>query len=951
MTKFFSSLFCCLFLSYFSFGGVIKGSVVEDKNGSPLMGVIISYKTADTINGPKGGIVSDIDGLFELTGLKDGTYTVTFRYITFVTEQKEVTITGNADVVLSMRMKPEVVELKSAEVKARRITSTELAVINEIRTSNSVVSGTSSSQISKTMDRNAADVVKRIPGVSIQDDRFVVIRGLPDRYNTVWLNDAGAPSSEADKKSFSFDIIPSGLIDRVLIFKTPSPELPGDFAGGMVKVYTTSIPEKNQLMVNVQTSSRQNTTGQTFNYNQVSKTDWLGYDDGSRNIPGGIPEPVNKSAADQDHSAISKAFQNDWKIFSKNATPDMRIALAYSAATKWKKFKIGNTLGVTYSNTKTAYSVNRQDWDSNVTRNYDYNDKIYTNTVSVGLLENLGVSFGNNRIEFKNLYSQIGKSSLLMRTSGQDSTMIPERSYAMGYESKATYSTQLTGSHKSKNDATKYTWTLGYNDLFKNAPDLRRMKYTQGNVNDTFYRAASIASGVDLNYGGARYYSALYEKAHSFNHQIAQKIKVNENFAFTLNAGNYIEFKKRSLKIREFAATLKTIGSPFAHRDSLKKLGINDIFETQNMGGNYDFVIDEGTEPADKYSADNKLIASFVSLNVPIGKHITVVGGARMENNTQHLLGYQGADTINETIHTDYLLPSVNAAYNFSEKSLVRIAYGKTLNRPEFREFAPVKYYDFEELALTKGSLYESQVNPHKYSLKVSEIQNFDLRYEYYPTAGEMLHAGVFYKSIDNSILRVIDFGNVVDNRTFTYINGSKAYCAGFELDVRKNLVFADNLLGTKFFKDISFVGNLALSKSESKIDTTTFKMMVPVSTMQGQSPYLVNLGAYYQNEKMGLRGSLLYNVAGARLYAIGNNQASAESIGELPFQSLDLTLSKLFKRHYLLNFGVQNLLDSKVSFVKDINRDNKFTSTSSDREYKTYKPGRYYTIGIKVNF
>ena len=127
--------------------------------------------------------------------------------------------------------------------------------------------------------------------------------------------------------------------------------------------------------------------------------------------------------------------------------------------------------------------------------------------------------------------------------------------------------------------------------------------------------------------------------------------------------------------------------------------------------------------------------------------------------------------------------------------------------------------------------------------------------------------------------------------------------------------------------------------------------MMVPVSTMQGQSPYLVNLGAYYQNEKMGLRGSLLYNVAGARLYAIGNNQASAESIGELPFQSLDLTLSKLFKRHYLLNFGVQNLLDSKVSFVKDINRDNKFTSTSSDREYKTYKPGRYYTIGIKVNF
>ena len=369
------------------------------------------------------------------------------------------------------------------------------------------------------------------------------------------------------------------------------------------------------------------------------------------------------------------------------------------------------------------------------------------------------------------------------------------------------------------------------------------------------------------------------------------------------------------------------------------------------MGGTNDFVIDEGTSTSDKYSADNKLIASFVSLNVPIGKHINVVGGARLENNSQHVLGYRSTDTIDQTIHTDFLLPSVNAAYNFSEKSLVRVAYGKTLNRPEFREFAPVVYYDFEELALIKGSLYESAVNPHGLSLKVAEINNFDVRYEFYPSSGEMLHAGVFYKTIDNSILRVIDPGNVGDNKTFTYINGSTAYSAGFELDVRKNLAFADNKLGTKFFKDISFVGNLALSKSESKIDTVVFKGMIPTSTLQGQSPYVLNMGAYYQNEKVGLRGSLLYNVYGARLYAIGNIQTGAESIGELPFQSLDLTISKLFKRHYLLNFGIQNLLDSKLSFVKDINRDNKFTSTSSDREYKTYKPGRYYTIGLKLNF
>ncbi len=939
-----------LILGFSSFGGVIKGSVVEDKNNAPMVSVVISYKAVDSLNGSNGGGISDIDGKFELTGVKKGDYIVTFSYLNFTKETRTVKV-ESGDVVLDIRMKEMVQEMQAVEIKAKKTTNTEAAVINEIKTSNAVVSGTSASQISKSMDRNAADVVKRIPGVAIQDDRFVVVRGMPDRYNTVWLNDVGAPSSEADKKSFSFDVIPSGLIDRILIFKTPSPELPGDFAGGMVKVYTTSIPDKNQLMVNVQTSSRDNTTGKPFNYNQQSKTDWLGYDDGSRNIPAGTPDPVNKSAVDQDHSAISKAFGNDWKIYNKNATPDMRLGLAYSAVFKLKKVRIGNTVGLSYANTRTSYIVNRQDWDSSVTRNYDYNDRIYTNNVNVGLLENLGVSVGNSKFEFKNLYSQVGKSSLIMRTSGQDSSMVPERSYAMGYESKATYSTQLSGTHKNESGSRKYTWTIGYNDLFKNAPDLRRLKYVQNSPNDTLYRANTIASAADLYYGGARYYSQLFEKTYVFNHQFSQKVNVGSDYSFTVNAGNYIEFKRRALKIREFAATLSSIGNPRDHRDSLLTADVNHIFEDQNVGPKNSFVIDEGTSPSDKYSAQNDLVASFVSVNVPVGKHVNIVTGVRNENNWQQVLGYNTTDTINRNVKTNFYLPSINASYNFSDKSLIRAAWGKTLNRPEFREFAPVVYYDFEDLALLKGSLYTSGVNKSPLTLEVAEVNNYDVRYEFYPSAGEMIHIGGFYKTIYSSIIRVVDIGNIGENKTFTFINGSNAYVAGLEFDIRKNLGFLDTKLGTHFFRDISFVGNLALSKSESKVDSNVFRRMIPVTTVQGQSPYVVNLGAYYQNEFTGLRASLLYNVAGGRLYALGNVQQGAESLGELPFQSLDVTISKLFKRHYLLNLGVQNLLDSKVSIVKDINRDNKFTSTSADREYKTFKPGRYFTIGVKVNF
>ncbi len=946
MAKLFLSLISFLFVIN-SFAGTIKGTVSEEKNGAPLVGVMIAYRNVDTVNGPKGGTVTDIDGKYELT-MSEGDYTLTITYFTFENETRSVKVEKGKDVLLDVKMRPVVTELKGAEIKAKKITNTEAAVINEIKQSNSVVSGTSSSQISKSMDRNAADVVKRIPGVTIQDDRFVVIRGLADRYNTVWLNDAGAPSSEADKKSFSFDIIPSGLIDRVLIFKTPSPELPGDFAGGMVKVYTTTLQDKNQLTVSLQSSSRQGTTGKSFSYNEPSKTDWLGYDDGSRSIPFGTPDRVNKSAADQNHMAITKAFRNDWAIKQNTAAPDMRFSAAYSGGLKFKKFKIGNTLGLTYANTKTNYVTNRQDWDSTKTRNYDYDDATYSNTVSVGILENAGISIGNSKIEFKNLYSQVGKSSVMIRNNGLDSNQLPERSYAMGYDSKATYSTQLSGSHKSKDDSRKYNWTIGYNDVFKNMPDLRRIKYTMSGSDTTF--KASVVPYVSPNYGGGRYYMSLYEKVYSFNHQFSQKINVTKDFNFTVNVGNYIEAKRRALNIRQFSYTIKSISNG-AHADSLNRLDINNIFADTNVGGPKNFIIDEGTNSSDKYKAKNDLIASFVSVNVPIGKHVNIVAGVRDERNEQSIATFVSTDTINKSYKTDFILPSLNISYNFSDKSLIRAAVGKTLNRPEFREFAPVTFYDFEDINLVKGSLQYSNTWHDGHSLAVAEIQNYDLRYEYYPSAGEMIHVGAFYKSMKNQIQRIIDYQTGGDNKTLTFINGKTAYVTGLELDIRKNLVFIDNKLGTKFFKDISFVGNFAFSKSESKVDTSLVHGQIPVSTLQGQSPYVVNMGAYYQNDLLGLKGSILYNVFGGRLYATGTVQNSGESIGEAPFQSLDCTISKTFKKHYILNLGVQNLLDSKVSFVKDINRDNKFDPNTVDRQYKLYSPGRYFTIGLKVNF
>ncbi len=948
MQKYFYAIFLA-FLSFQVFAGGIKGSITDSKNNAPLTGVVISLVGTDK------GAVSDFDGKYEIAGVANGTYEIVFTYPTYNVYKQSLTISGDQEILLDMKMMPETTDLKEHVVKTTRITNTENSVISEIKNSNTIVSGTSAAQISKTLDRNAADVAKRIPGVTIQDDRFIVIRGLPDRYNTVWMNDASTPSSEADKKSFSFDIIPAGLIDRLLIYKAPSPELPGDFAGGMVKVYSTCLTDKNQVIVSLSTSSREFSTGTNFNYNKASKTDWLGYDDGSRSLPKGIPDRITSTdpTYKANIGAWSKSFGNDWVVNSKSASPDARFSAAMSNVWKFKSWKLGNTAGVVYSNTNTNYRYHRQDYDS-AARRYNYMDQRSVNNVNAGFMENIGMSMGNTKIEFRNLYNQVGISSLTIRNTIKDTgaaTHPDERSYNMAYDSKATYSSQLSGSHKNNADTRKYTWTLGYTDLFKNQPDLRRIKYNKSQAQSDSFFKAQVANQVDILNGGGRYYATLFEHTYSFNHQFTQNVKINDDFNFDVNVGNYVEYKDRSYKIRELGYTINANNTT---SKNLLYLPVNNIFADSNVDGSKRFKIGENTQPYDHYDAQNKLIASFINLKVPVGKRLTVCGGARYEDNMQSLKAVLNLDTITSDVTTKFLLPSFNASWNFSERSLVRAAYGKTLNRPEFREWSTLFFYDFDELGGTYGALFPtdySKNGPNRGdTLKVAEIQNFDVRYELYPNMGEMISIGAFYKSFRNPIMKAVLNGG--DSKSYTFINANDGYCVGLELDARKNLGIFDSLFGTKIFSNFTLVGNLTLTKSQINIDTTRKGLgsLIPKTALQGQSPYIVNLGVYYQSAAQGIQGSLLYNVFGTRMYAIGQTVAGAESIGEMPVETFDFTISKLFFKHYILTLGVQNMLNSRVVFMNDVNRDNKFDSRH-DLEYKTYNTGRYYSLGVKIKF
>ena len=249
---FFSAFILISFLTLNAQTGTLKGIITDKNNKETLPGANVA------IVGTTLGASADFDGFYNIENVKPGTYSLTVSFISYnPVTINNVNIESGKTTTLNFQMEEAVISLAEANVVSYKKTNTEVALMNTIKASEMVVSGISGQQISKTQDRDASEVVKRVPGVTIVDNRFVMVRGLSERYNNVWLNNASTPSSEADVKAFSFDVIPSSMLDNLLIFKTPSAELPGDFAGGAIQVFTKNFPDKDFINISYSTAFRE----------------------------------------------------------------------------------------------------------------------------------------------------------------------------------------------------------------------------------------------------------------------------------------------------------------------------------------------------------------------------------------------------------------------------------------------------------------------------------------------------------------------------------------------------------------------------------------------------------------------------------------------------------------------------------------------------------------------
>ena len=910
----------------------IKGVVIDQKSKETLIGAVV------TVDGTNVKAITNIDGNFQIDGLnKDKKYTLYINYVGYKTQKIDGVQAKDADQVIALQ--PDEQQLKEVTVTAVERRNTDAAMIQVAKNSPVIVSNVSAQEISRTQDTNAGEVIRRVPGVSLIDDKFVMVRGLSQRYNNVWMNGGAVPSSEADSRAFSFDIIPSSQIDNLTIVKSPTAEYPADYSGGFIIVNTKEIPAENSFNIAVGGNWNTSSAFKDFSYSKGSGTDFLGFDSGMRNLNGGINAQLNpqldangKPVGDYATSLLGNGFNKDWLIKNKKPLGDLKLAASLNQRWMLGGRTLGMLAALNYTNEYRTY----ENMENNLYGIYDAaNDKPnylrhsvddqYNNNVRLGAMLNFTFlsKDGNHKYQLKNIFNQLATSRYTWR-DGVSAQSNLERSAEYYYRSRTTYNGQLTGKHTFTSDALD--WSIGYAYANRHLPDRRRFLIDDALESGVY----ALSTGNDIS----REWTQLDEHILSLGVNDKHHFKFG-NFEPDLQVGAYGEYRSREYQTRNFIynwnVSDNNMPSDFRHSD------IPTLLSSEaNMGYDKLYLLEE-KQMRNNYRGHNTLGAGYLALSLPFGK-LGIHAGVRFEHNDMELISnsrdYEKSES-SRHYKTDDVFPSLNTTYKISDQHQVRLSYGRSINRPEFREVSSSVYYDFDLASNVQGNT----------ELKNCYVDNLDLRYEWYPSRGELISLAVFYKHFDSPIEWTYTVAGGTD-LIYSYKNAKSANNYGVELDIRKNLGFIG-------LKDFSWSFNGALIKSKVQFEKGAKEEDRP---MQGQSPYLINTGIFYKNEPLKMDIALLYNRIGKRIIGVGRSEGSTGDDSnsrvphsyEMPRNTIDLSLAKKFGDHLELKLNVRDLLAEKIYYKQFADVTYSDGSKKEVEEIaRCYKPGR--NIGLQA--
>ncbi|MBM3159408.1 MAG: TonB-dependent receptor [Bacteroidetes bacterium] len=908
------------------------GKVINIKN-EPLVGAYV------TIEGTNATTLStDVEGKF-YTKLEAGK-----KYIFKITntgyESKQV-----ADILASPNQENilEIVMQESAKSNLQSITLTSSsrrqentsALLSFQRNNISLSSGLAADFIRRTPDKNTGEVLKRVSGTSIQDNKFVIVRGLSDRYNAALINNAQLLSSEPDKKAFSFDLIPSLMVDNIIINKTATPDLTGEFAGGLVQINTKDVPARSLLTVGVSWGFNNQSTSKDFTSNARNSNDWLGFDDGTRSLPAGFPTTPqayrvlsgsNTGIAQQ--IELSKLFNNEVsKEIASTAAPIQTYNLTWGINKKFKKGGVfGSIISAQYRKSMLKFAVERklhQDDGDLLVQLFDDQNKYSINS---GVIANFTYVKGKHKISFKNLFNQLFEDNYYTRT-GVSFDRIQDIDFRSSVlNQRSLYTSQLEGSHQLTSSGIKLNWNgnIGYN--WKTQPDLRTYAY---------FRPKGTSAPFEFNDDDTRrFFSDLKDYSYGANGSILIPFKMG-NFKQSFKAGGSTLIRIRDFSSRIFRYEPSSI---FQFNSQLVYLPFDQLLAPANMSTR-GFRILDFTNNQDKYFGVSVVNGAFAMFDNKLADEWRLVWGVRAEN-FQQFLTTKDVTAKRVVVNTEKwdILPSFNLTFSPSPKHNIRLAGSQTVARPEFREIAPFSFFDYEVNYAVDG-------NP---DLKRSSIINGDLRYEFYPKGGEGITLGAFYKSFTNPIELRLNPSSVLDRRNYKFYNAQDATTIGAELEIRKNLVsLQDGDAQLSTFVNLTYISSTVTLASTSGGGQTVSSSR----PLQGQSPYLINLGLQFDNSKKGISSSLLYNRIGQRLSLVGLNDLGFPDVYERPRDQVDFQVSKkIFAGKGELRLTWSDILNPYYYFYENVNKETSFQE-GTDRLFYAFRPGSTISFGFTYDF
>ncbi|XXT15267.1 TonB-dependent receptor [Sorangium sp. So ce429] len=876
--------------------GVVWGVVTDSATLEPVLDAQVS------VVGTKLKAIADLDGRYRLE-LPPGSYQLRVWYEAYKAQRvQDVRVTAGQVIQVDVRLEPDqqVEEVVEVEFEPERASVAAQLLIR--KNAAHVGDAIGAKEIAKTPDRNAAEAAKRVVGATVVDGRYVYVRGLGDRYTNALLNGAPLPSPEPDRQAVPLDLFPSLVLSDITIVKTFTPDIPGDFVGGSVQINTRELPTRFLLQASLSLAANTHSTFRDRLTYAGSSTDWLGIDDGTRALPAEIPEhkvargirrPDGKLITRDEIAAYGRAINSSMATRRSFTPPNgsgsvvvgdtLKLRgeqrLGYLATLSYgRKFAPrADEISRTYAFDPTSESGLRQLNDSAV-------DSI-RDQVSWGSFASVTYTPDrDHKVMLTALHSRSSDDvALQSREVIEESGGAVYRDTLQRFVSRSLTLGQLSGEHRiaALGNGT-LDWKASISRATSDEPDARENVYARDDTSGAWSWDDGTLSGshvfidlADTNYGG----------------QLSYALPLIRGDAPTrLKLGGLLNFRTREFDARRFRFKALRLADTTVLRQEP-----GPLFADENIGTLFE--LEETTRGTDDYTASTDLYAGYVMTDTHITRWLRAILGVRVEAS---MLSLDVPDDPESNVDDDDvdLLPAAGLVLKTTPKSNLRLSVTRTLARPQLIELSPA-------LSQPGYSAREVEGNPE---LERTSVVNGDLRFELFPTAGEVVATSIFYKHFEDPIEEIIKPSSGKGRLSWT--NGDSGYVAGLELELRKSLGFISPLL-----RDVTALGNVTLATSEVEINPEPKEGGIAIQStathpLQGQSPFVVNLGLDYSGESTGTSARLLYNVFGARLRTVGKNMPDEY---EQPRHQIDLTVAQRLGEHVELKLAGENLIDAPV--------------------------------------